>query len=195
MTRVNCTSMIRGRSTDDVRVRGSGVLNQMRSGATITLYDLLYLMISISDNLATDALINMAGVEAINRTTADLGMKNSRLAGTLQEAFAGAPELGRATPNDYATAIRAILDGKAASEESCQAMTALLETQQNRRRIARYLPHAHAALRNDSLGQQDGHDARRLQRSWFHHRAKWAADHRGLYRALCRYKCCRAGDR
>jgi beta-lactamase class A len=125
--------------TDDLRVGGSGVLNQMRSGATITLYDLLYLMISISDNLATDALINMAGVEAINRTTADLGMKNSRLAGTLSEAFAGAPELGRATPNDYAGAIRAILDGKAAAEESCQAMTALLETQQNRRRIARYL--------------------------------------------------------
>jgi hypothetical protein len=67
-------------------------------------------------------------------------MKNSRLAGTLSEAFAGAPELGRATPNDYAGAIAAILDGKAASEESCKAMTALLETQQNRRRIARYLP-------------------------------------------------------
>lgn len=126
--------------TDDVRVPGSGVLNQMRSGATITLYDLLYLMISISDNLATDALIIMAGVEAINRTTADLGMKNSRLGGTLSEAFAGAPELGRATPNDYAGAIAAILDGKAASAESCAAMTALLETQQNRRRIARYLP-------------------------------------------------------
>ena len=126
--------------TEDDRVRGSGVLTHMRAGATITFEDLMYLMISISDNLATDALINLAGVEAINRTTVDLGMKNSRLAGTLQEAFAGAPELGRATPNDYATAIRAILDGKAASEESCQAMTALLETQQNRRRIARYLP-------------------------------------------------------
>lgn len=126
--------------TDDVRVGGSGVLNQMRSGAAITLADLLYLMISISDNLATDALITFAGVEAINRTMADLGMKNSRLAGTLREAFAGAPELGRATPNDYASAIWAILDGKAASEESCAAMTALLETQQNRRRIARYLP-------------------------------------------------------
>lgn len=126
--------------TDEARVPGSGVLNQMRSGATITLYDLLYLMISISDNLATDALITMAGVEAINRTTLDLGMKHSRLGGTLREAFAGAPELGRATPNDYAGAIAAILDGKAASEESCTAMTALLETQQNRRRIARYLP-------------------------------------------------------
>jgi beta-lactamase class A len=126
--------------TDDERVGGSGVLNQMRSGVALTLYDLIYLMISISDNLATDVLINKAGVEAINRTTADLGMRNSRLGGTLREAFAGAPELGRATPNDYAGAITAILDGKAASEESCKAMTAMLETQQNRRRIARYLP-------------------------------------------------------
>jgi len=126
--------------TDDERVGGSGVLNQMRSGATLTLYDLIYLMIAISDNLATDVLITLAGVEAINRTMADLGMKNSRLAGSLRDAFAGAPELGRATPNDYVGAIAAILDGKAASAESCTAMTAMLETQQNGRRIARYLP-------------------------------------------------------
>ena len=60
--------------TDDNRVGGSGVLNQMRSGVSLSLYDLIYLMISISDNLATDALINKVGVEAINRTTAELGM-------------------------------------------------------------------------------------------------------------------------
>lgn len=127
--------------TDEVRVRGSGVLNQMRTGATITLHDLIYLMISISDNLATDVLINMAGLEAINRTMADLGMKNSALGGTIRDLFAdpGRPDIV-ATPNDYAGAIAAILDGKAASAASCEAMTAMLETQQNSRRIARYIP-------------------------------------------------------
>ncbi len=53
------------------------------SGAAITLHDLIYLMISISDNLATDVLIGKAGVEAVNRTMADLGMKNSLLTGTI----------------------------------------------------------------------------------------------------------------
>jgi beta-lactamase class A len=133
--------------TDDDRVGGSGVLNQMRTGAKITLYDLLYLMISISDNLATDVLINKAGLEAINRTMADLGMKNSRLVSTIRSHFeelrnpAVMPtELGAASPNDYAGAIAAILDGEAASAASCTAMTELLEKQQNHRRIARYLP-------------------------------------------------------
>jgi beta-lactamase class A len=133
--------------TDDDRVGGSGVLNQMRSGTAITLYDLIYLMISISDNLATDVLINKAGLEAINRTMADLGMKNSRLVSTIRSHFeelrspnAMPTELGAATPNDYAGAIAAILDGKAASEASCVAMTEMLEKQQNHRRIARYLP-------------------------------------------------------
>ena len=106
--------------TDDNRVGGSGVLNQMRSGVSLSLYDLIYLMISISDNFATDVLINKAGVEAINRTMADLGMRNSRLGGTITRPFAECAtrptaEIGLATPNDYAGAIAAILDGKAAS--------------------------------------------------------------------------------
>jgi beta-lactamase class A len=133
--------------TEDDRVGGSGVLNQMRSGATITLSDLIYLMISISDNLATDVLIKKAGIETVNRTMADLGMKNSRLVSTIRSHFAELQdpaiiprEIGIATPNDYAGAIAAILDGKAASAASCTAMTAMLETQQNHRRIARFLP-------------------------------------------------------
>jgi beta-lactamase class A len=133
--------------SDDDRVMGSGVLTHMRPGATITLYDLIYLMISISDNLATDVLINKAGVEAIRRTMGDLGMKNSYFSGTIKRAFEQLrdptviPEgLGAATPNDYAGAIAAILDGKAASAASCAAMTEMLEKQQNHRRIARFLP-------------------------------------------------------
>ena len=45
-----------------------------------------------------------------------------------------------ATPNDYAVTVEAILGGTAAAPSSCDAMLALLEKQQNRRRIARYLP-------------------------------------------------------
>jgi beta-lactamase class A len=125
---------------DEDRVMGSGVLTHMRSGAAITYEDLMYLMVSISDNLATDVLINKAGLEAVNRTMADLGMKNSHLGGTIRMLFDGTAEPSAATPNDYAGAIAAILDGHAASAASCEAMTKMLEKQQNHRRIARYLP-------------------------------------------------------
>jgi hypothetical protein len=45
-----------------------------------------------------------------------------------------------ATPEDYTLAIGKILDGRAASRESCEAMVATLEKQQNSNRIARHLP-------------------------------------------------------
>ncbi|MDQ2787388.1 MAG: class A beta-lactamase-related serine hydrolase [Chloroflexota bacterium] len=142
--------------TDDDRVIGSGVLNHMRSGATITYEDLIYLMISISDNLATDVLINTAGVEAVNRTMADLGMKNSRLGGTIRMLFDGTAAPSAATPNDYAGAIAAILDGRAASAASCEAMTKMLEKQQNHRRIARYLPPAMPLTSEIRFGSKTG---------------------------------------
>ena len=41
---------------------------------------------------------------------------------------------------DYVAVVEAILDGRAASVESCAAMKAMLEKQSNTRRISRYLP-------------------------------------------------------
>ena len=55
-------------------------------------------------------------------------------------AAAGAPE-NWATPADYCRAVQAILTDRAASPASCDAMTLMLERQQNRQRIARHLPH------------------------------------------------------
>jgi beta-lactamase class A len=126
--------------TDDHRVIGSGVLNHFRTGATISLHDLIYLMISISDNLATDIFIDKVGVEAINYTMADLGMQHSRLGDTIRDLFAGTAAPNIATPNDYVSAVATILDGKAAAPASCEAMTAMVETQQNGRCIARFIP-------------------------------------------------------
>ncbi len=45
-----------------------------------------------------------------------------------------------ATADDYVAVVEAILDGRAASAESCEAMTAMLEKQSSTRRISRYLP-------------------------------------------------------
>ena len=142
------------RSLDDRHVTseadmtpGSGVLLNMHQGIELTLNDLIYLMISISDNMATNILIRMAGMDAVNRAMRDLGMRNSLLGREMKgrPATAGEQE-NLATPNDYAVAIRAILDGEAASRASCDAMMAMLEKQQNGRRIARYLPQ-HSAIR------------------------------------------------
>lgn len=125
---------------EDIAV-GSGVILHLHHGIPLTLNDLIYLMISISDNTATNILIDMAGMDAVNKTMQELGMTNSNLARKMQ----GKPAEGKqqenwATPNDYARVVKALLDGTAASADSCAKMVAMLEKQQNTRRISRYLP-------------------------------------------------------
>ncbi len=126
---------------DADRAIGSGVILHLHEGIELTLGDLVYLMISISDNTATNLLIDFAGMENVNATMQSLGMTGS----TLGRKMKGRPAEGDeqenwATPVDYATVVQAILNGLAASAECCAEMVAMLEKQQNKRRISRYLP-------------------------------------------------------
>lgn len=120
---------------------GSGVLLHFRAGAILTLEDLVYLMMSISDNTATNLLIDLLGMDRISETMRSQGMAAS----TLGRRMMGRPAQGSesenwAAPGDYARILAAILDGTAASARSCAQMTEMLERQQNDRRIARCLP-------------------------------------------------------
>jgi len=61
------------------RARGSGVMLHLHEGMEFTLNDLCYLMMSISDNTATNMLIDLFGMERINATMRALGMRQSAL--------------------------------------------------------------------------------------------------------------------
>lgn len=126
---------------DEDRTGGSGVLMHMSTGAQINRADLLYLMISISDNHATNVLIRDAGIERINATMQDIGMSRSNLSRIMRGRPAQDDEQENfSASDDYVTAVQGILDGTVASATSCEAMTRLMEQQQNRRRLARFLP-------------------------------------------------------
>lgn len=56
-----------------------GALTYMRDGLEVSIKDLYTLMIIHSDNTATNILINLLGMENINRTLSQLGCKNSKL--------------------------------------------------------------------------------------------------------------------
>jgi beta-lactamase class A len=113
----------------------------MRSGIVLSLSDLIFLMVSISDNTATNILIRTVGMNPINSTMRELRMYNSNLSrffvGRL--AIEGERE-NMATPNDYVHALDAIVSGEAASTSACEAMLTTLSLQQNRHRIGRYVP-------------------------------------------------------
>ncbi|MBW3533808.1 MAG: class A beta-lactamase-related serine hydrolase [Gemmatimonadetes bacterium] len=66
--------------TDDVAVGGSGVLQHLtRRGSALSLEDLAVLMITESDNTATNVLIRTVGMDAVNALMDRLGAPSTRL--------------------------------------------------------------------------------------------------------------------
>lgn len=139
------------------KANGSGVILHLHNGATLNLNDLIYLMISISDNTATNILIDYAGMEAVNQTMRDLGMSNSVLGRKMKGRPAqGDEQENWATAADYIAVLQTLLDGRAASPESCERMIAMLEKQQNTHRISRFLPEADGIRWGSKTGSVTG---------------------------------------
>lgn len=126
---------------DADRAAGSGVILELHTGITLTLNDLIYLMMAISDNTATNILIDYAGMDNVTATMRELGMTQSLLGRKMKGRPAEEGEQENwATPGDYARLMQALLANQVASADSCAKMVAMLEKQQNTRRISRYLP-------------------------------------------------------
>jgi beta-lactamase class A len=73
--------------TVDEKNLGSGVLTFFDDGLLPTVRDLLTLMIIISDNTATDMLINRLGKEKIVAAMRDLGLQHIHLPLTIRQIF------------------------------------------------------------------------------------------------------------
>jgi beta-lactamase class A len=67
---------------------GSGILTQFDDGLEPTVKDLLTLMIIISDNTATDIVMDRLGIESINNYMHQLGLHHTYVARTLHDIFA-----------------------------------------------------------------------------------------------------------
>lgn len=61
------------------KVPSCGALNYMRENLKVTLEDLYTLMIILSDNYATNMLIDKLGIYNINKTINEIGLKNTIL--------------------------------------------------------------------------------------------------------------------
>ncbi|HKK08152.1 MAG TPA: serine hydrolase [Gemmatimonadota bacterium] len=71
---------------EDLR-RGTGLLQTFQSGLRPTWRDLVTQMIVTSDNTATDMMIRRVGLERVNALLDSLGYRETRLRGTIGEAF------------------------------------------------------------------------------------------------------------
>lgn len=123
------------------KTSGHGVLQHLHNGLELTIGDVVYLMMSISDNPATNILIDLLGLGEINTVMYELGLKQSVLKRkVLGHTLSDFEQENVTTANDLTLMIEKILNGAAASFESCEQMIALLEEQQNTRRIGRHVP-------------------------------------------------------
>ena len=99
---------------DDVKVGGTGVLKEFGDGtATLALSDLASLMITVSDNTATNILIDVVGMEDVNGLLEGIGLRTTRLLRKMQDSEASA--MGRenyATPGEFMKLMAALHTGE-----------------------------------------------------------------------------------
>src|SRR5512146_2632927 len=65
--------------TKDNQVPGSGILGQLQPGLELTLYDAVVLMMDLSDNTATNMVIDHIGIPAVNTRVKAMGLKDTYL--------------------------------------------------------------------------------------------------------------------
>jgi beta-lactamase class A len=129
-----CDPAQRIEMSDDDRYWGTGVLRYLSAGIRPTLDDLAWLMVIVSDNVATAMLLQAIGDQAtVNAAMRDLGLGSAQLNPTItvETAMVGAA-FATATPRDLAEAFT-FLDAHAKE---------MLFRQQNQISLPRRLPHA-----------------------------------------------------
>lgn len=128
--------------TREQHVLGSGVLSHLAPGLRPTLADLGVLMMMVSDNSATNRLIERLGVERINSAIAEAGLVSTRLYGSIDFSKSGTPEgaLGASTPGDFVRFYAALGRGELLDAERTQRVLDVLRIQKYIEPLRRELP-------------------------------------------------------
>lgn len=110
-------------------------------GTTVALKDLMYSMITVSSNLATNVLIELVGAKNVTATMRDLGASKIEVLRGVEDTKAY--ELGLSnstTAKDLMFIMSAIAQNKAGTKEDCEAMIKILKDQQFNTIIPFFLP-------------------------------------------------------
>ena len=110
-------------------------------GTRVPLRDLIDHMITRSSNLATNALIELAGAKNANATAHRLGAANIKVLRGVEDTPAFRAGMNNTTTaRDLAVLLEAIETGRAASRASCDAMRDILSRQEFNEEIPAGLP-------------------------------------------------------
>jgi beta-lactamase class A len=159
--------------TAQEQVAGSGVLGvEFSTGDQLPVRDVLHLMIVLSDNTATNMILERFTADAVNAYMDKLGIKTTR---SMRKVMGSGPAagisaagmvpenrkygLGVSTPRDMVTILERLDRGGIVSPEASREMLAILKRNQDNTGITRHLmefPVAHKTGALDALRSDVG---------------------------------------
>jgi beta-lactamase class A len=122
-------------------VGGAGILRQLSAGkVSMSLRDLAVMMIVLSDNTATNILIDRVGMDRVNQTMQELGFARTRLQRKMMDREAVLEERENlSTPAEAARLLEMLHLREILDEESCEQALQILALPKEGR-IGRKLP-------------------------------------------------------
>ena len=127
---------------------GSGVLQFLSTPHQLTIGDAAKLMIILSDNSATNLVIDKIGIRNVNARMDSLGLKNTRLhakvflgtSTTIDTAATRKWGFGVTTPAEMAELLAMLYRGEVVSDSASKMMIGMLRDNFDYAEIPRYLP-------------------------------------------------------
>lgn len=133
---------------DNIPGMNSGIITNFDYGLKFRPKDYVTLMITESDNIASNKLIDYLGIDNINRTIQKLGFKNTKLLHEIN--IPKYLELGTTTPYEYAKVFEMLYKGEIINKEISDNCLAILKRQKHKDMIEKYFPALDMVLMGDS---------------------------------------------
>jgi len=146
--------------TKGKKVTGAGILPEFADGLRLTFRDAVTLMMVLSDNTATNLVIDVLGADAVNARMQTLGMKETRL---MRKVFGGGESeegkkeenkrygLGRTSPREMVALVEKLERGEIVSPEVSKQMLELMKREQGTDGIWRELWRVPKATKSGAL--------------------------------------------
>jgi beta-lactamase class A len=140
---------------------GSGVLQFLSTPHNLTVGDAAMLMIILSDNSATNLLIDKVGIRNVNARMDSLGLRQTRLhakvflgsSTTIDTAATRRWGLGVTTPQEMGTLFEKLYQGASPSPEASKQMLDMLRRNFDYEEIPRLLPGVTVAHKTGKLNE------------------------------------------